>query len=43
MQLETAKRIHQPPDKQMQRLDSEARRGFAPAKTTLVKAPKRPA
>jgi hypothetical protein len=43
MQLEIAKRIHQPPDKQTLRLDREAKRGFAPAKTTLVKAPKRPA
>jgi hypothetical protein len=43
MQLEIAKRIHRPPDKQVLRLDNEAKRGFAPAKTTLVKAPKRPA
>lgn len=43
MQLEIAKRIHQPADKQVLRLDSEAKRGFAPAKSTLVKAPKRPA
>lgn len=32
-----------PPSELAKRLDFEAKRGFAPVKTTLVKAPKRPA